>query len=170
MNCGPADAVGPANVEQKSSSPSTVYRERAAHFRDVLMNLRGKWNVLAGCRFALVLAAIALFWTVVGGRSLAWYWILVPVFAFIALSRPAERSFGRLRYAERAIDFYEYGLARLETVGRGADVPGPSTSMKPICTPRTWIYLEPGRSSNGCAWPAPWRGAIRWRAGSAGAR
>ncbi|HZU37337.1 MAG TPA: hypothetical protein VFA18_15545 [Gemmataceae bacterium] len=103
------------------NGPQSAYRDRAAHFRDVQARLRSRWNLLASCRFALVLAAVVLFWIVVGGRSLSWYWILPPILAFVVLSRPAERLFGRLRYAERAIAFYENGLARLNDswAGRG---------------------------------------------------
>jgi len=78
----------------------------------------GNWRLLV----ALGAVAIALlaFWR---GAVSAW-WLLLPLAAFIALMVWHERVVRRREFAERAIRFYDRGLARLDDHWIGTGNPG----------------------------------------------
>lgn len=62
----------------------------------------------------LLMAAIAVMIILAIDRHLSPWWIALPVVAFIALMAIHQRLLGEIDRLERAVKFYERGLARLE--------------------------------------------------------
>jgi hypothetical protein len=69
---------------------------------------------LGNLRLAVVAVAGALAWLIWGGRTLQAWWLLVPVIAFFALGVFLERALRDRSCAQRAVEFYRSGLARIE--------------------------------------------------------
>jgi hypothetical protein len=84
-------------------------------------------EVLAGnARVVVFLACAALAWFVFGAAKLAAWWLAPPAVLFLALLIVYERIKRACRRAERAVAFYERGLARLDDHWPGTGPAGTS--------------------------------------------
>jgi hypothetical protein len=101
------------NLEFTPVSPYDEYRarlelRRAEHAAWMRRDARLAYGRLAA--FGLFVLVLVL-----GARDLiAWWWIVTPVVAFLALVQWHDRVIRRRDAAARAIAFYERGLARIE--------------------------------------------------------
>lgn len=134
----------------------------------------GRWRRhegrLSQLRLVIFFAGLALGWLAFGSHQIAAVWVLPPVIAFVALLIAHDRVIQLRRYADRTLDFFERGLARLEDRWAGAgnegekfrdpdhpyaddlDLFGRGSLFELICSARTsageallasWL-LEPG--------------------------
>jgi hypothetical protein len=91
--------------------------------------------------------------------------LAVPVLVFVVLAVLQEKLIRRLRLRARSIQFYEYGMARLEDRWPAAARQASDSSIQPIRTRATWISLVRLRCSNYCARRAPGQAKRRWPPG-----
>ena len=72
-------------------------------------------------RTAIALAGVAIGWAAFGAHLLSAWWLAAPVVIFVILMAVHERTLRAKQRAERAVDFYDAGLRRLEGrwIGRG---------------------------------------------------
>jgi len=101
-----------------TNSAQIEYRERRAaraaeHARLARLDARISYARLAG------VAAIALTGWLVFARGLSPWWLAAPLSAFVALAAWHDRTLRRLDRADRAVKFYEHGIARLEDKWHG---------------------------------------------------
>jgi hypothetical protein len=108
-------------------SPAEQYRQRqqareqqVAHFEKIHLRL-------GNLRLLLVLAAIALAWFSFERDTLSAWWLLVPAILFLAAAIVHARVLRRRSCAERAVNVYRKGLARIED--RWASTDQPPTSQ-----------------------------------------
>ncbi|HZT82299.1 MAG TPA: hypothetical protein VFA26_18875, partial [Gemmataceae bacterium] len=107
-----------------AADPHAEYRHRLAD-RKAVAAARSRRHALCGnARLAVVLAAAALAWMSLAGGWLSPYWLALPAVAFLALTFVQDRARRAWRRAERAVAFYERGLARLEHRWSGGGQPG----------------------------------------------
>jgi MutS domain V len=97
-----------------ASSPSEEYRQRqqareatVAHFEKVHVRL-------GNLRLFLVIAALTAIWWRLERRDFSAWWLLLPVLFFIALAVFHARVLRLRSCADRAVDVYRKGLARIE--------------------------------------------------------
>jgi MutS domain V len=95
-------------------SPSEEYRQRqrarearVAHFEKLHIRL-------GNIRLLLVIAALAAIWWRFERDAFSAWWLLLPVFLFSALAIYHARALRMRQRAERAVDVYRKGLARIE--------------------------------------------------------
>ena len=96
---------------------------RLEHRRAVVAKLGKRDDQIANWRMAVFLfgAAIVLAaWFL----ALSWFWILLPVLAFVVLVVLHERTVRERAIAEHAVHFYEDGMARLDGTWQGRGIPG----------------------------------------------
>jgi hypothetical protein len=95
------------------SPPAAEYRDRLGRRRATLAALTRTDVLLSRARLATFAVAILL--AVLAWRGLAIpFWLLVPVAVFLGLALKHDRVIRGSKAAQRAIAFYERGLARLE--------------------------------------------------------
>jgi hypothetical protein len=103
------------------SSPSEEYRLRqqareasVAHFEQIHLRL-------GNLRLSLVVAALGAAWWRLERNDFSVWWLLLPLFMFVALAVFHAKVLRQRSRAERAVDFYRRGLARIEDrwVGSG---------------------------------------------------
>ncbi len=75
---------------------------------------------IGNVRLLIAIGAIVLAWFIFGRDALGAWWLLVPVVAFVALVIWHERVIKRRTLAERAIRFYDRGLARIKDAWAGS--------------------------------------------------
>ncbi len=101
--------------------PAEEYRRRLGQRRDALASLTRTDLLISRLRLAIF--AVAVLVVVLAWRgNLAPLWLFAPVAAFLAIAVRHDRVLRGMRAAERAIAFYERGLARIED--RWADAGG----------------------------------------------
>lgn len=95
-------------------SPSEEYRQRqqarearVAHFEKIHVRL-------GNLRLLLVIAALAALWWRFERSDFSAWWLLLPVLLFVALAAFHARVLRMRSCAERAVDVYRKGLARIE--------------------------------------------------------
>lgn len=107
-----------------SSSPSTEYsarreariRARAEHER---IHLRiGHYKLLS------IAAGVALAWFALIRENISAYWLLFPFAAYLALALWHELTLRARTRADRAVSFYERGVARIEDRWSGTGATG----------------------------------------------
>ena len=69
---------------------------------------------LSGARLIVVGVTLALAWSAFWHNWISAWWLLVPAVVFAVLIQTHDRVIRRLETAERAVQWYERGLARLE--------------------------------------------------------
>lgn len=82
-----------------------------------------RFRVLGVLRIATVVAGLTLGWFVYGGTA-AWWVLLPPLVAFLALADAQQRITEARRRCERAAKLYEQGLARLDDAWAGTGATG----------------------------------------------
>jgi hypothetical protein len=83
---------------------------------------RDRW--LSNLRLAVFGLGGLAAWLAFGTHAIDWIWVLPPAVAFGLLLIAHDRVIGRRTRADRAVDFYQAGLARLEERWAGSGVRG----------------------------------------------
>jgi len=102
-------------------SVTNLYRTRKAEREATFAQLSRLDVRVSNARLALFGVGVLLVWLAFGRQILAAGWLLLPFVGFVALIIRHDRLLKQKTKAERAIAFYESGLARLEDrwMGRG---------------------------------------------------
>jgi hypothetical protein len=137
------------------SDAAATYRDRLAERRAVVEQRKRAEGVLAWLRLAIFAAGVLVAWFAFGPDLISWAWLFLPVAGFGALMLTHDQVIRARRRAERAADFYERGLARIEDrwAGQGnagepfadpghpytsdLDIFGSGSLFELICTART---------------------------------
>jgi hypothetical protein len=110
-----------------SSSPSEEYRQRQQAREATVAHFEKLHVRLGNLRLLLVIAALAAVWWRLERDDFSAWWLLLPVLLFVALAIFHARVL-RLRFcAERAVEVYRTGLARIEDRWSGAGQRGERT-------------------------------------------
>ena len=91
-----------------------TYRDRIDERRAVALELHGIERRLAWARLFVFVGGVTMLWPALTTDAPGLHWLLVPVGLFAATVLVHERSRRSRRRAERAVAFYERGLARVE--------------------------------------------------------
>ncbi|MEO8735191.1 MAG: mismatch repair protein, partial [Edaphobacter sp.] len=101
-------------------TPTEEYRQRqhareanVAHFEKV-------HRTLGNLRLLLVVIALLIGWWSLYRHDLSAWWLLVPATTFVAIATYHSRVLRKKSLAERAVDVYRKGLARIEDRWIGA--------------------------------------------------
>lgn len=95
-------------------SPSDLYRERLVA-RQARVAAYDKVHIrLGNLRLVIALAGIVVGWFALSQQTISVAWLLVPIFAFAAVAVYHAWILHRRAFAQRAVTFYENGLARME--------------------------------------------------------
>ena len=105
-------------------SPLEEYRGRIQERREASQLLDQRFRRIGNARLAAALAAVAVAFFVFGEVWISFWWLLVPLAVFGTLVVVHARVVERLQRSQRAIQFYERGLARLEDRWMGTGKPG----------------------------------------------
>jgi hypothetical protein len=95
-------------------TPRTEYTRRLQARRQAGAEAARREVLVGNARVVVFLACAALAWFVFGPAKLAAWWLAPPVVLFVGLLIVYERVKRTCRRAERAVAFYERGLARLD--------------------------------------------------------
>jgi hypothetical protein len=101
--------------------PAGEYERRRAARRGRVAELTGRERRLADSRLVMFLAAIGVGAAALATGRFSAVWALLPLFGFAVLVLLHDRAIQARALAERAVRYYEQGLARLEDrwTGRG---------------------------------------------------
>jgi hypothetical protein len=104
--------------------PSSEYAERLAA-RRAWVARQHRLHIRAGnARLVVAFAAVWLGWAAFWQGSLSGWWLAAPLAAFLALLLFHDRILRDRELAERAVRYYERGLARIEDRWAGTGEPG----------------------------------------------
>jgi hypothetical protein len=106
------------------SGAAEEYALRGALRRRAAETLGRRDRRLSNARLAIFAAGIAAAIAVFGARAIGPLWIVPPIVAFLALLPFHDRVIRRRERAERAVAFYDRGLARLAHRFAGTGEPG----------------------------------------------
>jgi len=106
------------------SSPREAYAARLGELRSRAERQERLFRWMGRVRLACLLAAAALIWLALGPGGIHAAWVLPPAGLFLVLGGVQELAGRRIKRAERAMRFYERGLARLEDRWMGAGETG----------------------------------------------
>jgi hypothetical protein len=95
-------------------SPCDQYRNRLADREARVAAYEHIHIGLGNIRLALALLAIALAWLSLRQHAISPWWLLLPIAAFIGIAAYHSRILRRRDLAQRAVTFYQNGLARIE--------------------------------------------------------
>ena len=95
-------------------SPLAEYQARLSERRQASGRLEKQFRRIGNARLAAGLAAVVVAFFVFGEVWISVWWLLLPLGIFAALVIVHARVVERLERSQRAIQFYERGLARLE--------------------------------------------------------
>jgi len=105
-------------------SPRSEYVSRLASHRARADELAARQSLLSNTRLAVFLAGVALAVAVFVAQALPGEILVAPLLAFVALVVWHDRVIGVRDRADRAVRFYEHGLARLDGTWAGSGVAG----------------------------------------------
>ncbi len=108
-------------TKRSDNSPEGEYlRRRAEREAALAVHTRRDLSV-SHARTAVALSAVLLAWMAFGPHLIAAWWLFAPAAVFVVLMAMHERTLQGKARAERAVEFYDAGLRRLENrwVGRG---------------------------------------------------
>ena len=105
-------------------NPLAEYRARLDARRRATEELERQFRRIGNARLASALAAVAVGFLVFGEVWISVWWLLLPLGIFTVLVILHARIVERLQRRKRAIQFYERGLARLESTWMGRGEPG----------------------------------------------
>jgi len=110
--------------QQAMTSPSVEYKAR----RDARVRVRDERERvhlrIGGYKLAVIAAGLALAWFALIREEISAYWLLIPVGGYLALALWHELTLRARTKAERAAEFYERGLARMEDRWSGTGATG----------------------------------------------
>jgi len=107
-----------------ADNPHLEYSRRLKERRETSARLDQLNRRIAALRLVLFLGTAVLCWFVLIRTSLSSWWLIVPLVLFVVLVTSHEYVRRQLRRLERAVAFYERGLARLENRWGGAGEEG----------------------------------------------
>jgi hypothetical protein len=104
------------------TDPRSEYELRLEQRRSACAGCEFRHIWIGNTRLVVFLAAAVMGWLAIWSRVLTYWWLLIPLFCYVALMAWHARVLRRLRKLQRAVDFYERGLARLDEqwMGKGA--------------------------------------------------
>ena len=108
-------------------SPNAVlqeYNRRAAERRAVAGRQETRFQTIGNLRLLAGLSAAGVGFAVFGSAAISPFWLSVPVALFVALVAMHSKVVQRRENAQRALRFYEQGLARLENRWMGTGEQG----------------------------------------------
>jgi hypothetical protein len=97
-----------------AESAHALYTQRVALRRAAATSYLRRERLFSNLRLVVFAAGAVVGWFVFGGRELSALWLLLPLGVFVALVMVHDRVIRLRSETERAIGFYERGLARLE--------------------------------------------------------
>jgi hypothetical protein len=103
------------------AAPHAEYSRRLAAARSAAEGWRRRAANVSNLRLAVFAAGVVCAWLAFGPESLSRVWLAAPVAAFVCLVIVHDREIRQRDRCERAVAFYESGIARLEGrwMGRG---------------------------------------------------
>ncbi|HEY0384470.1 MAG TPA: hypothetical protein VGC64_00595, partial [Pyrinomonadaceae bacterium] len=113
------DSINELQDEQKAE-PRREYMSRREARRAEALRLMQRFRAVGILRLVTLAAGLLTGWLVLNG--LAFWWLLPPAAVFLVLAFIQERITQARRRRERAAEYYEQGIARLDEqwAGRGA--------------------------------------------------
>ncbi len=112
------------NLKTNLKSPTTEYLAR----KEARMQVRAERERIhiriGNFKLLVIVAGLALAWYTVGINRASAYWLAIPVALYAALAVWHEITIRARTRAERAADFYERGIARIEDRWSGSGSPG----------------------------------------------
>ncbi len=108
-------------TEQQPAEPRFEYTLRADERRAEAARQMQRFRKVGGVRLVALAAGLVLLWLAIKGQA-AWWWLLLPLVAFVALAVVQDRITRARRRCERAAALYDQGLARLDDrwAGKGS--------------------------------------------------
>ncbi len=97
-----------------TSDPLAEYLSRLELWRTEARRGQQLFHTVGNIRLGVVIVAAALAWLAFARGSVSGWTLLAPLAAFIALLVYHERVVRRQQFAQRAVTYYEHGLARLD--------------------------------------------------------
>ncbi|HVX65329.1 MAG TPA: hypothetical protein VHA11_01935 [Bryobacteraceae bacterium] len=104
--------------------PRKEYEVRLAARRAKAGELEGRHIALGNARLAVAAIAVVIAWLTFGRHAISGWWLLAPAAAFAVLAIIHGRVLRARRRAERSIQFYEQGLARIDDRWHGTGPTG----------------------------------------------
>jgi len=96
------------------------YSGRASRFRAAEEQLRKQFDRIGNWRLGIAVAAAVLAWLIFARQALGPWWLLAPALLFVALVVWHQRVLRRRTMAQRAVQFYDRGIARMQDRWQGA--------------------------------------------------
>jgi len=117
-------------------TPSEEYRQRQQARETSVEQLDGRHRTLGNMRLLLVIVALLIAWWAVYRHDISAWWLLLPAAAFIAVATYHAAILRKKSLAERAVDVYRKGLARIEDrwIGNGQQAPRPDATTSLYAT------------------------------------
>src|ERR1700687_5511227 len=103
-----------------ADSPRAEYTRRLEARRATARRLEDRHRSFGNYRLGIAVMAVILAYLVFGLGALSYFWLFVPVFAFIALAVVHEQVIRSLNNCIRAQKVYERGLTRLDNRWMGS--------------------------------------------------
>ncbi len=121
MSRSPETDAAKTVLAAEKPRPHDEYSERLAMHRSDLEKGRKREAVYSNLRLVAFLSGLVIGWWVFGSRQLGGFWMIPPIVIFIVLIVVHDRVIQQRLRSQRAVEFFEAGLARLEDrwVGRG---------------------------------------------------
>jgi hypothetical protein len=94
--------------------PLDLYRVRLSARREAVRRLAARDATIASARLVTFIAAGVLAWLALRGGRVAAIWLALPGAIFLGLVLAHDRVIRGLRRAERAVQLYEVGIARVQ--------------------------------------------------------
>ena len=117
-------AAAPSSRGHDPGQPCAEYLARLNARQALLRRLAPRERILGLSRVVLFLAGLTVAGLSLGLDWLSLYWVVLPLAAFLIVLILHDRVNRATRRAERAVVFYERGLARLEDRWIGGGEPG----------------------------------------------
>jgi hypothetical protein len=154
--------------------PAAEYRLRKERRQEEVVREGNRERTIAYVRVVVAAVGAVVLWLAFGAGRVEPWWVAAPATLFLLLVILHDRVIGRRRRAERAVAFYERGLARIEDrwIGTGEaggrfidaqhpyaqdlDLFGPGSMFELLCTARTrageetlagWLRSPSGREA-----------------------
>jgi MutS domain V len=96
------------------SSPAQEYSQRTRAREERVAQYKATHIRLGNARLALAVLAIVLVWLSLLRHTISFWWLAVPLAAFVAVAACHTKVLRQLASAERAVIFYRNGMARVE--------------------------------------------------------
>lgn len=98
----------------ESAGPAEIYRQRLSERQQAAAAEQQRHLTIGNLRLFTGIGAAVMGWMVFAQRTISPWWLVLPVVAFGVLAAWHSRVLRRRTIAERAVLFYQRGLARIE--------------------------------------------------------